>query len=150
MKEVTALEVTQRKKVIFLLFLTLSRFESLTECKIWTFSPHTGKCYKMFPDKSWAEAKLHCAEAHPSDGNLASIPDQETQNFLDRIAQHFWTGGFYHDNAIGWEWTDGTPWEYENWRNQGNKKRMYYQRSKGGWKTENGNTLKNFICQYQP
>ena len=150
MKERIALEVAQRKKVIFILFLTLNRFKSLTECKIWSFSPHTRKCYKKFTDdKSWAEAKQHCLQEHLN-GNLASIPDQETQNFLERMAQHVWIGGFYHDNAIGWEWTDGTPWEYENWiNNPGNKKRMYYQQSGGdGWKTGNGNTRKNFICQY--
>ena len=146
MEEVTALEVTQRKKVIFPLFLTFSRFESLTECKIWSFSPHTRKCYKVFPDKPWADAKQHCLQEHLN-GNLASIPDEETQRFLDRIAQHFWTGGFWYNG--GWVWTDGTPWEYENWvNNPGNKQRMYYQRSKDGWKTENGKTRKNFICQY--
>ena len=148
MKERIALEMTQRKKVIFLLVLTFSRFRSLTECKIWSFSPHTRKCYKVFQAKSWAEAKQHCLQEQLN-GNLASIPDEETQNFLDRIAQHFWSGGFYHDDAIGWEWTDGTPWKYENWvNNPGRKKRMYYQRSAGGWQTGNGNTRKNFICQY--
>ena len=102
----------------------------------------------MYTDKSWADAHQHCSEAHPSDGNLASVPDHETEEYLDKIAQHFWTGGLKKPGEE-WKWTDETPWNYDNWvGDHPIKRRMYYQRSAGGWKTENGMERKNFICQY--
>ena len=48
-------------------------------------------------------------------GFLASIHDAETNEFLVGIFEHrSYIGGVY-ENGL-WTWTDGSVWDYENWR----------------------------------
>ena len=50
-------------------------------------------------------------------GHLASIPNEETHNFLKSLGQSLgqrtWVGGYWNGN--GWHWSDGTPWQYQSW-----------------------------------
>ena len=67
-------------------------------------------CYKFFTEKKvWSEARADCLD-HQSD--LASIHSYEEDKFVFDLADgmRFWLGG-----QVGWSWSDGTPWDYQNW-----------------------------------
>ena len=103
--------------------------------------------------KSWGEAHQHCKdEAQPSDGNLVSIPDRETEEFLARMSENqnfiFWTGA-RSENSV-WTWKDGTPWNYINWFDgyPDHLTCMIYHGKTGQWKTKPCLSLRPFICQY--
>ena len=74
-------------------------------------------CYKHFPNgKSWKRARCSCKFSAPdNDGDLASVPNQETNDFLSKLATgNFWVGG-YRNTFNEWSWSDGTPWTFESW-----------------------------------
>ena len=66
---------------------------------------------------AWQEAHEHCQMA--SGGDLASIPDEDTNRFLQTLTQEnadVWVGGHRsNDNGEDWVWSDETPWQYTNW-----------------------------------
>ena len=48
-------------------------------------------------------------------GELASVHDQETNEFLSTLTQvDSWLGG-YQDDQDNWMWSDGSIWNYANW-----------------------------------
>ena len=48
-------------------------------------------------------------------GELASVHDQETNEFLSSLTQvDSWLGG-YQDDQDNWMWSDGSIWNYANW-----------------------------------
>ena len=64
---------------------------------------------------AWQEAREHCQKA--SGGDLASIPDEDTNIFLQTLTQeeaNVWVGGHRSDGE-DWVWSDETPWQYTNW-----------------------------------
>ena len=64
---------------------------------------------------AWQEAREHCKNV--SGGDLASIPDEDTNGFLQTLTQNYkniWVGGHRSDGEE-WVWSDGTPWQYSNW-----------------------------------
>ena len=55
---------------------------------------------------------------HPYNiGDLAAVSDAGTNDFLQQLIQdaYVWVGGFHDENTTSWMWSDGTPWNYENW-----------------------------------
>jgi len=84
------------------------------------WEPHKNKCYKTFSTEngtSWVDANFNCNNER---GQLASIPNEETNDFMKIIAPSERTliGGFATGpvpNPDLWTWTDGTPWSYMNW-----------------------------------
>ena len=66
---------------------------------------------------AWQEARQHCQKA--SGGDLASIPDEDTNRFLQTLTMekaNVWVGGHRsNDNGEDWMWSDETPWIFENW-----------------------------------
>ena len=69
---------------------------------------------------NWDEAKAYCKELAPySNGNLASVPDQETSDFLhgtlNKGGGGMWVGGYRHPLEGVWKWTDGTKFDFSNW-----------------------------------
>ena len=52
-----------------------------------------------------------------SGGELASVPDKDTNDFLSYAevtgGRRSWIGGQKVDGE--WTWSDGTPWDFENW-----------------------------------
>ena len=66
---------------------------------------------------AWQEAHEHCQMA--SGGDLASIPDEDTNVFLETLTQgkaHVWVGGHRSNgNGEDWVWSDETPWKFQNW-----------------------------------
>ena len=47
-----------------------------------------------------------------SQADLASIHSSEENQFVTDLSdgRRFWLGG-----QLGWSWSDGTPWNYQNW-----------------------------------
>ena len=142
------------------------------ECSAgWT--PFSGRCYRHYAEtKSWTSARLHCQTSAPGSGasagrharsvgevrgELASIPDQATNDFLAELhsASAAWVGG---TDAVaegspdgGWIWTDGTPWHYTSWApGQPNHKhgQDYLKFSDGSWNDLKNSNKRTFFCQY--
>jgi len=83
---------------------------------------YTNKCYKKYneneSDISWMNANFNCNNKR---GQLASIPNEETNDFINVNVLAFeraLIGGFATGqvpNPDLWTWTDGTIWSYMNW-----------------------------------
>ena len=84
----------------------------------WTPFVHTGQCYKLFRlGRNWAAARAYCQGING--GDLASIPDQETNELIMSLLPQsgtYWIGGTDAASEGVWQWSDGTPWVYTNWR----------------------------------
>jgi len=84
----------------------------------WT--PYKNKCYKTYSpesDISWEDANFNCNNKR---GQLASVPNEETDKFLTKLSptNRTFIGGFATGkgpNPDLWTWTDGTPWTYTKW-----------------------------------
>ena len=69
---------------------------------------------------SWDDARAYCQENVPYNiGDLASIPDAGTNDFLQTLIQdaYIWVGGLRNDSTNStstWTWSDGTPWDEQN------------------------------------
>ena len=123
-----------------------------------SYSP-TGGCYKYFPSwMSWDEASKFCQENVPYNfGYLASIPDANTNNFLQTLINdgYVWIGGFQNENST-WMWSDGTPWQYNNWYegqpNNGGGVQTHVAfniDSSGYWNDEYKEEENGLICYYK-
>jgi len=80
-----------------------------------TYFGHTNMCYKFYSDRLlWADANQACIDAG---GNLASILDPETNEFITTLTKEYtWIGGHrLEDDQDVWGWADGSEWSYENW-----------------------------------
>ena len=124
----------------------------------WTLFEPTGKCYRIYRDlKNWNEARRTCQE-EGQNGDLASIPNQETNDFILSLDLRYKThiGGHDYDEEGVWKWSDGTPWQYKNWdtnqpSNVGGRDYLaIWQVISGKWINEQGSGTKQFICQYKP
>ena len=65
------------------------------------------------------EARASCQANTPApyNGDLASVPDQATNDFLTTLTTDLvWIGGNDIDTEGTWVWSDGTPWNYDSWR----------------------------------
>ena len=86
----------------------------------WTPFFHTGKCYKLVTlGRDWAGARAYCQGQGTGFGDLASIPDQETNELVMSLLPQYgtyWIGGTDAVSEGVWQWSDGTPWVYTNWR----------------------------------
>ena len=102
---------------------------------------------------AWQEAREHCQKA--SGGDLASIPDEDTNGFLQTMAQNkknIWVGGHRSDGE-DWIWSDGTPWTFENFNNgQPNNlggvqtHLLFNVDASGHWADETQFEEKTFLC----
>ncbi|XP_061594624.1 aggrecan core protein-like isoform X2 [Cololabis saira] len=74
-----------------------------------------GNCYLHISDrKEWQDAEQHCRELK---AHLVSIITPEEQQFVNSNSQDYqWIG--LNDKTLqnDFQWTDGTPVQYENWR----------------------------------
>ena len=128
-----------------------STYHFVCQCadEYWQFTYHTNKYYKRFGDEStWDKGRNSC-QKECDNGDLASIPDQTTMEFINSNfgGDNVWIGAEYNSGA--WSWSDGTNWIYTNW-NEGldsDKSGFGVELSFGGWKKTDKSTLKNFICQ---
>ena len=80
------------------------------------------RLYKYYEEPiSWSEAEAACRKLG---GHLASVPDQEIQDFLlamtkDERTENIWLGGYYDRQDSIWKWTNGWDkgdgFDYTNW-----------------------------------
>ena len=108
---------------------------------------------------NWDEALEQCKAN--SNGTLASVPSKETNDFLLSLilADYVWIGGLDRNKEGIWEWSDGSPWGYENWNpdepnnKAGNEYRMGMFKlgnvASGQWFDASFYHKINFICQYE-
>ena len=123
----------------------------------WTLSTSTGRCYKMVTSRiSWAGARAHC-QGQGTNGDLASIPDQETNELVFSLLSGsgvYWLGGTDAASEGVWQWADGTPWGYTNWRSgqpndiENTENHLAMVGSNGLWTDQPETKNIWFVCQY--
>ena len=104
--------------------------------------------------KDWNGARAHCQGQGPS-GDLASIPDQETNEFISSLlpdAGGYWIGGTDAASEGAWQWSDGTPWSYTSWGrgepNNDGGQHYLVTANYGRWADAALGDQRWFICQY--
>ena len=106
----------------------------------------TRTCYlPVQVKKNWIEALDYCRSIGD---DLASIHDEDTNKILSELTgvDDHWIGG-KKDNKGNWSWSDGSPWDYENWGPGEGHDDAYAEMVKGGgWEDEDNHT-QHFICQ---
>ena len=74
--------------------------------------------------KTWENARNYCKNLAPNNGgDLVSIHDTETNNYLGNLGQTVgtpWIGAFRQSSdPDDWAWTDGSAFDYSNWHSGG-------------------------------
>ena len=137
----------------------------------WT--QHKDRCYKLQNGRrgkdrkypSWSSARRRC-QAHSFtsrsgavySGDLASVPDEETQEFLAALtSKTVYIGGRLSKEGA-WDWSDGTPWQYEAWHQgepSGGRENIlvmnYFKQSLGSWNDgddKRNKIVRASICEY--
>ncbi|MEN8242293.1 MAG: hypothetical protein ABFS17_10260 [Chloroflexota bacterium] len=134
-----------------------------------------GYCYVVVPDDQSASlSEQYCQDQFG--GHLASIHSLAEDNFISQLVDPDAVGyvtariggyapsGFCSGPYATYAWTDGTPWDYQNWRlttgepscsgghNPGSI--QFWPNTNGwlsGWNdTPAGAHLSHFVCKYQP
>ena len=116
----------------------------------WVYNSLTKKCYKDFDEAlTWDAARASCQAQ--INGDLASVPDEATNEFLKDKFTQGWIGGHLDSNG-DWAWSDGTPWGYTSW-SSGNPSRTdgtgAIRLKNVGWDDLNPEFLRKYICQHQ-
>ena len=107
---------------------------------------------------AWQEAREHCKNV--SGGDLASIPDEDTNGFLQTLTNeeaNVWVGGHRSsDNGEDWMWSDETPWQFENWFQGkpdnlgGDQTHLSFNYDESGhWDDDFAFQEKSFLCSHK-
>ena len=71
------------------------------------------RCYYLSKTaQSWFEAQNFCQR---NGGNLASVTDEESHNFIKGKEVSAWIGGLSEPGNETWVWADCSPWSYTRW-----------------------------------
>ena len=65
--------------------------------------------------KSWSDAQSNCNAIAPAGkiGDLASVPNEETNIFLSNItSDRLWIGGYLNSEG-NWAWMDNSTWTFD-------------------------------------
>jgi len=132
-----------------------------------------GFCYVMLPDDANATASEQACQEQ-FDGHLASIHSLAEDDFISALVDPNGDGGitariggtapsgFCSGPLATYAWTDGTPWDFQNWRLTTGEPNctgspgsvQFWPNTNGffsGWNdTPVGDSLGNFVCKYQP
>ena len=123
----------------------------------WTPFSGTGLCYKYHSEqKPWAEAREICQASATGSGDLASIPDQETNDFLAAaFPARAWIGATDEEEEGVWRWSDGSEFGFTNWftdNPDGSDHVLFNWPTDGSglWNDQSGVKDRAFICQSAP
>nr|XP_032822130.1 FRAS1-related extracellular matrix protein 1 [Petromyzon marinus]XP_032822131.1 FRAS1-related extracellular matrix protein 1 [Petromyzon marinus] len=98
----------------------------------WTH--HGGRCFLLVASVSanWAEAERSCRQTH--DGTLVSVRSREEMSWLWDFGsrQPFWIGLSDRQEEGSWQWTNGDPVTFTNWRGGGRSDRDTAPHGGGG------------------
>ena len=120
------------------------------------YKSHGSHCYKFVDEKiSWTQAEAKCSS---EGGNLASVPDEATNNFLVSIAPKRAFIGGYKKSDNTWAWSDGSPWSFSKWykgepnNHGGSEEVVELITDYGAWfdVPRNHSFDRGFICQKNP
>ena len=104
---------------------------------------------------NWTDARAFCQATAPYNGDLASVPDQATNDFLTTLTtERVLIGGSDFASEGNWVWSDGTLWDYESW-SPGNPSNGWgvehyleiNYKGNGLWNDLMGNSTSGFICK---
>ncbi|KAM6077828.1 secretory phospholipase A2 receptor isoform 1-T1 [Theristicus caerulescens] len=88
----------------------------------WKKNPDTHICYQfnLASVLTWREARAAC---QLQGGDLLSVADPEEQNYISNLSRQLnatdmmlWTGLNRLEEDAGWQWSDGAPLAFVNWR----------------------------------
>ncbi len=83
---------------------------------VWIVNPNNGHGYKKIECDSWKDAK---AKATALNAHLVAINDEVEQEWLEGLFHEksfFWIGLRVPENKASWQWDNGQPITYTNWR----------------------------------
>ena len=83
---------------------------------VWTVNPANGNAYKKIQCNSLKDAK---AKAAAENAYLVAINDEAEQKWLKELFSQnvfFWIGLSVPENKTSWQWNNGQPLTYTNWR----------------------------------
>ncbi|XP_078497493.1 lectin-like [Lissotriton helveticus] len=123
---------------------------------------HFNNYYKFIPTAmSWIDAEFYCQKLSPS-AHLASIHSEGENDIIKEITFKItnsypviWVGGSdcYKDRSF--MWTDGSQWDYLNWRsgepnNNGGREAClnFNFATEGLWNDEHCEQKFPFLCKY--
>ncbi|CAK8673207.1 unnamed protein product [Clavelina lepadiformis] len=133
----------------------------------WISNPASTQCYFLnaVQLRSWNDARHTCQSIG---GDLASINTPEEQAFLFAATtllptvSEMWIGGSDWNDwndlaglvANGWEWSDGSPFNYLNWNdgepnNADTENCVELYVSSGRWNDQSCEDYRHFICEKQ-
>ena len=79
------------------------------------YTGYNGKCYKAVWNGGGISRNNAEQACTAEGGHLASIHDAKTNNFLLGLLKvRSYIGDVYENGQ--WTWTDGSAWDYDNWR----------------------------------
>ncbi|XP_078029223.1 macrophage mannose receptor 1-like [Epinephelus lanceolatus] len=125
----------------------------------WTRIPTRNFCYKLFPEsrsdwKTWYEAKDYCKAIG---GDLLSIHNRLELIVGHRYDGNAWIGLNAPDPATGYIWTDGSPVNFQHWKegepnNKNNVEAcaefsLYEQTWSGSWNDVQCEKYNKWLCQ---
>ncbi|XP_074729478.1 secretory phospholipase A2 receptor isoform X3 [Strix uralensis] len=88
----------------------------------WKKNPNTQLCYQfnLASVLTWREARAAC---QLQGGDLLSVTDPEEQNYISNLSRQLnatdmmlWMGLNRLEEDAGWQWSDGAPLVFVNWR----------------------------------
>ena len=117
----------------------------------WDYYNETNKYYKVLEGQYYmGTARDNCRKICSSNGNLVSIPNEDTMNFIKQnagLSSSAWIGGTKSNGA--WTWMDGSAWNYTNWYSgEPDSSSILGMRDDYQWfDTSSSSSFKYAICQ---
>lgn len=124
----------------------------------WSYSNITQTWYAESQNKAtWQSSKDFCF-SQGVDINLLAIYSQDENQIISEMFdfdKSYWLSGISED-LVTWFWTQNfgqAPIDFENWApnypDKSNPEAKFMFLSKSLWYNQDGNLLKNFICEYR-